>query len=93
MTLTRDNWGNYRIYQDSIMPPIGILTSSSQTPSRIATNAAYKSVSRLGGFFVSDIVAWTYEETKDEYKKNWGDETIQSGYIYVVLISGVGTPD
>lgn len=93
VTLTRDNWGNYRIYQDSIMPPIGILTSSSQTPSRIATNAAYKSVSRLGGFFVSDIVAWTYEETKDEYKKNWGDETIQSGYIYVVLISGVGTPD
>ena len=73
----------------------------------IAKNMQEQKVTRLTGFFVSDIVAWTYQDTcksdekynsehpgkKREYAKNWAQVAIDQGYIYVILIAGYGQPD
>ena len=43
------------------------------------------------GFFVSDVSVWKYDENTEEYKKNWSEEAIKQGYVYVVQIAGSGT--
>ena len=56
-------------------------------------------INQLNGFFVSDVVAWTYEESlqydqknNTTFSKKWCDDAKKRGYIYIVVISGMGSP-
>jgi hypothetical protein len=48
----------------------------------------------LPGFYVSDICAWTYQDTEatgnPDFINNWGPKSKKQGYIYVVQIAGIG---
>ena len=56
-----------------------------------------KNINELKGFFLSDMVAWRFEDTvnSDErnntnYSSKWCEEAKKKGYIYVPIISGMG---
>ena len=66
---------------------------------------ARRNVNFLTGFFVSSVVAWTYQDTcqsdensnidnpygkKSEFAKSWSQAAIDKGYIYIVMIAGYG---
>ena len=48
----------------------------------------------LKGFYVSDVCAWTYQDTEATGNPNfiikWESKARQQGYIYVVQIAGIG---
>ena len=60
-----------------------------------------KNATRLDGFLVNEVVAWTYEDTivfdsktsEFDYKfqKDWCPEAIKQGYVYVVDFAGYGS--
>lgn len=75
---------------------IGRLSGSSD----IVRNAITNHIPKLNGFHICDICVWTYEDSLkyDEVhgthftERYWRRNAIQQGYIYVVQISGFGTP-
>lgn len=48
----------------------------------------------LKGFYVSDVCAWTYQDTlatgNPDFIKKWESKSRKQGYIYVVQIAGIG---
>ncbi|MBR5347162.1 MAG: UvrD-helicase domain-containing protein [Deltaproteobacteria bacterium] len=50
----------------------------------------------LNGFFVSDVIAWRFEDTdkndSKDYTQKWTDDNRKRGYIYLPIISGIGEP-
>lgn len=88
-----DHWGNYYIYHNNF--EIGKLSSKSN----IANVAQKDQIYHLKGFFVSNILTWTYQDTlifdqtnNTNYAKNWSDEAKKIGFVNIVQISGFGTP-
>ncbi len=55
------------------------------------THPLYNNKTKLGGFFVSEIFVWRYEDNEEKYKKNWCEAAKTQGYVYVVQIEGKGT--
>ena len=54
-------------------------------------------INRLEGFFVSDIFAWTFEDSKKSDTKNqtnysdrWGRQARNKGRVFIIEISGYG---
>lgn len=91
----------YLILHGSSNNVVGCL--SSKNP--IARSMARRNVNFLTGFFVSSVVAWTYQDTcqsdensnidnpygkKSEFAKSWSQAAIDKGYIYIVMIAGYG---
>ena len=92
--VTRYSDGNYYIVHN-LKYYIARLSNSSS----ILRAAINNNVSTLRGYFVSDVCVWTYEDTlkADEahgtnFANSWCEEARGKGYIYIVQISGFGTP-
>lgn len=74
---------------------IGRLSNNSD----IVRNARNNHIQRLRRFHVSDICAWTYEETIRADQSNnttfgtlWCENAIRKGFVYLVQIAGFGEP-
>ena len=72
---------------------IGQLSSSSS----IKRTMDAQGINRLEGFFVSDIFAWTFEDSKKSDTKNqtnysdrWGRQARNKGRVFIIEISGYG---
>lgn len=72
---------------------IGQLSSSSS----IKRTMDAQGINRLEGFFVSDIFAWTFEDSKKSDTKNqtnysdrWGTQARNKGRVFIIEISGYG---
>ena len=86
--------GNYYIFtNDNTI--LGRLAS--QKTSNIVKWMNQKRVQVLKGFFVSDVVTYTYSESLEYDKKNrknfsgrWCDNARKRGYVYIPIISGMG---
>ena len=93
----------YLILHGSSNQVVGCL--SSKNP--IARSMARWNINLLTGFFVSSVVAWTYQDTcqsdensnidnpygkKSEFAKSWSQAAIDKGYIYIVMVAGYGQP-
>ena len=93
VTIKRGSNESYCIYDDHNVC-IGKLA---YRKSAIVRAMKARNLWELKGFYVSDIVAWTYDDTvkSDEkngsnYKAGWKPEASQKGYIYIPIISGIG---
>lgn len=93
--IVRYNDGNYYIVHNHDNY-IGRLSGNSDIR-RLAIN---NNISTLRGYFVSDVCVWTYKDAckSDEahgtnYADSWCEEARKQGYIYIVQISGFGTPE
>lgn len=84
-----DQYGRCYIRHDELY--IGMLSKDSEL-----SKTAYRLKRRfeLPGFYVSDICAWTYQDTEatgnPDFINNWGPKSKKQGYIYVVQIAGIG---
>ena len=84
-----DQYGRCYIRHDELY--IGMLSKDSEL-----SKTAYrlKRKFELPGFYVSDICAWTYQDTEatcnPDFINNWGPKSKKQGYIYVVQIAGIG---
>lgn len=74
---------------------IGRLSNNSD----IVRNARNNHIQRLRRFHISDICAWTYEETIRADQSNnttfgtlWCENAIRKGFVYLVQIAGFGEP-
>lgn len=91
--LHRDIRGKYGIFCHGTQ--VGQLSGKST----LAKKMQEKDNSSLYRLFVNDVLVWTYEETlrKDEkdntdFAGHWSAEARAQGYVYVVDITGIGTP-
>ncbi|MGN0236281.1 MAG: DEAD/DEAH box helicase [Paludibacteraceae bacterium] len=91
VSIETDRWGNYCIMHNG--RAIGRLSSKSNIMIQ-ATNA---NVKKLHGFFISDVFAWSYEETKEadvrngtDFADKWCPMAQQQGFITIVQIAGYG---
>lgn len=84
-----DQYGRCYIRHDELY--IGMLSKDSEL-----SKTAYRLKRRfeLPGFYVSDICAWTYQDTvatgKLDFINKWEAKAKKQGYIYVVQIAGIG---
>ena len=75
---------------------VGRLSSSSTIARKMKRNNVYF----IDGFFVNDIIAYTYDDSLHYDKMNgtnftalWKEEAKEEGYIYIVDIAGIGKPN
>lgn len=92
--IKRDNWGNFDLYWNNMK--VGRLSSSSTIARKMKRNNVYF----IDGFFVNDIIAYTYDDSLHYDKMNgtnftalWKEEAKEEGYIYIVDIAGIGKPN
>ena len=88
----RSGWIFYEIYSNN-----GICIGQlSMDGSDIRKSMEKNGISVLTGFFISDVIAWRFEDSdKDDskdYSNKWTDVNKKNTYIYIPIISGMGKP-
>lgn len=85
----------YEIQHDN--KAIGQLNSNGKKKSNIVIEAEKNGLSRLKGFFISNVCVWTHQDSLDYDKKNdttytniWCPQSIEQGYVMLVQIAGFG---
>ncbi len=86
--------GNYYVVHDGCF--VGRLASGSS----IVRLANADHITQMDGFFVSNVLVWTYKDTLafaethpgSTYAEKWCERAKKQGYINIVQIAGFGTP-
>jgi RecQ family ATP-dependent DNA helicase len=78
------------LFKDNIATPIGELANDANIMNGNET---------VSGFVVNEVVVWTFEETckydienNTAFARDWCQDAINKGYIYLVDFAGFGTP-
>ena len=87
-------------YSYNIFTQNGIKLGRLSRNSNIVKSMERFGISTLSGFFLSDVIAYTYDQSVafdgnngTNYSQYWCDEAMKKGYVYIPIISGMGYPE
>jgi len=88
---TGESWISYEIIDSQTGKTLGQLSRNSAIKAQMERNA----INQLDGFFVSDILAWEYQDSvkfaaKHGIKVGWIPKAKEQGFVYIVQIAGYG---